>query len=117
MAASARVSAAPTPGRLEDGSTASVHRLDPFSGSENNRLWSTPVTVPTTVPSSAPALPTAPAPSAAAGPPLTLEWLVARDIDAYTARRRAAATMEAQASTRPSPASLRKNGTRAVGHA
>ncbi len=43
---------------------------------------------PTTVPSSAPALPAAPAPSAAAGPPLTLEWLVARDIDAYTARRK-----------------------------
>ena len=55
-------------------------------------------------------------PDAPAGPPLTLEWLVARDIDAYTARRRAAATMEAQASTRPSPASLRKNGTRAVVH-
>ncbi|WP_144683113.1 hypothetical protein [Cellulosimicrobium sp. TH-20] len=72
---------------------------------------------PTTVPSSAPALPAAPAPSAAAAPPLTLEWLVARDIDAYTARRRAAATMEAQASTRPSPASLRKNGTRAAGQA
>ncbi len=52
-----------------------------------------------------------------ARPPLTLEWLVARDIDAYTARRRAAATMDAQASTRPSPASLRKNGTRAVGQA
>ncbi|MFH6689389.1 hypothetical protein QVL82_11230 [Cellulosimicrobium funkei] len=74
---------------------------------------------PTTVPSSAPALPAAPAlaPSAAAGPPLTLEWLVARDIDAYTARRRAAATMEAQASTRPSPASLRKNGNPAAGQA
>ena len=52
-----------------------------------------------------------------ARPPLTLEWLVARDIDAYTARRRAAATMDAQASTRPSPVSLRKNGTRAVGQA
>ncbi|KLN34929.1 hypothetical protein FB00_09495 [Cellulosimicrobium funkei] len=52
-----------------------------------------------------------------ARPPLTLEWLVARDIDAYTARRRSAATMDAQASTRPSPASLRKNGTRAVGQA
>jgi len=52
-------------------------------------------------------------------PPLTLEWLVARDIDAYSARRRvrAAATMDAQASTRPSPVSLRKNGTRAVGQA
>ena len=49
-----------------------------------------------------------------ARPPLTLEWLVARDIDAYTARRRAAATMDAQASTRPSPVSLRKNGTSAV---
>lgn len=49
--------------------------------------------------------------------PLTLEWLVARDIDAYTARRRAAATMDAQASTRPSPVSLRKNGTRAAGQA
>ncbi|MCM3534592.1 MULTISPECIES: hypothetical protein [Cellulosimicrobium] len=71
---------------------------------------------PTTVPSSAPALPALPA-SAAAGPPLTLEWLVARDIDAYTARRRAAATMEAQASTRPSPASLRKNGNPAAGQA
>ncbi|MBE9938926.1 hypothetical protein [Cellulosimicrobium cellulans] len=68
---------------------------------------------PTTVPSSGPALA---APSADA-PPLTLEWLVARDIDAYTARRRAAATMEAQASTRPSPASLRKNGTPAAGQA
>ncbi len=53
----------------------------------------------------------------AATPPLTLEWLVARDIDAYTARRRAAATMDAQASTRPSPVSLRKNGTPAVGQA
>ncbi|MGN7704315.1 hypothetical protein [Cellulosimicrobium sp. 22601] len=52
-----------------------------------------------------------------ARPPLTLEWLVARDIDAYTARRRAAATMDAQASTRPSPVSLRKNGTRAAGQA
>lgn len=52
-----------------------------------------------------------------ARPPLTLEWLVARDIDTYTARRRAAATMDAQASTRPSPVSLRKNGTRAVGQA
>lgn len=52
-----------------------------------------------------------------ARPPLTLEWLVARDIDAYTARRRVAATMDAQASTRPSPVSLRKNGTRAVGQA
>lgn len=56
----------------------------------------------------------APAP-ASATPPLTLEWLVARDIDAYSARRRsrlrAPATMDAQASTRPSPVSLRKNGT------
>lgn len=68
---------------------------------------------PTPVPSSAPALAAPPADA----PPLTLEWLVARDIDAYTARRRAAATMEAQASTRPSPASLRKNGTRAAGQA
>ncbi|MDQ8040423.1 hypothetical protein RDI86_00980 [Cellulosimicrobium sp. XJ-DQ-B-000] len=40
---------------------------------------------PTTVPSSAPALAAPPADV----PPLTLEWLVARDIDAYTARRRA----------------------------
>ncbi len=63
-------------------------------------------------------LPPAVVPAVApAEPPLTLEWLVARDIDAYTARRRAAATMDAQASTRPSPASLRKNGTRAVGQA
>ena len=54
---------------------------------------------------------------APAEPPLTLEWLVARDIDAYTARRRAAATMDAQASTRPSPASLRKNGNPAAGQA
>lgn len=67
----------------------------------------------------------------AANPPLTVEWLVARDIDAYSARRRARAatpterraglrgpaTMDAQASTRPSPVSLRKNGTRAVAHA
>ncbi|UTT60646.1 hypothetical protein [Cellulosimicrobium cellulans] len=68
---------------------------------------------PTTVPSPAPVLAAPPADA----PPLTLEWLVARDIDAYTARRRAAATMEAQASTRPSPASLRKNGTRAAGQA
>ena len=68
---------------------------------------------PTTVPPSAPAL----AAPSADGPPLTLEWLVARDIDAYTARRRTAATMEAQASTRPSPASLRKNGNRAAGQA
>jgi hypothetical protein len=54
-------------------------------------------------------------------PPLTVEWLVARDIDAYSARRRtrprAAATMDAQASTRPSPVSLRKNGTSAVAQA
>ncbi|MBN0041398.1 hypothetical protein JN535_14630 [Cellulosimicrobium cellulans] len=28
-------------------------------------------------------------PAVASPPPLTLEWLVARDIDAYTARRRA----------------------------
>ncbi len=74
---------------------------------------------PTTVPAPTPALlaPSALAAPSADGPPLTLEWLVARDIDAYTARRRAAATMEAQASTRPSPASLRKNGTRAAGQA
>jgi hypothetical protein len=72
-----------------------------------------------------------PASTSAATPPLTLEWLVARDIDAYTARRRARAaaqterraglhapaTMDAQASTRPSPVSLRKNGTRGVVHA
>ncbi|MFD4992595.1 hypothetical protein ACFWH7_13890 [Cellulosimicrobium cellulans] len=76
-------------------------------------------TTPLTAPSPEVARPSA-APAAVghdARPPLTLEWLVARDIDAYTARRRAAATMDAQASTRPSPVSLRKNGTRAVGQA
>lgn len=55
---------------------------------------------------------------ASATPPLTVEWLVARDIDAFSARRRTRprtpATMDAQASTRPSPVSLRKNGTSAV---
>lgn len=84
---------------------------------------------PTTTPAAATAAATVPplAPAAVGRdvpPPLTLEWLVARDIDAYTARRRArtaasglraAATMEPQASTRPSPASLRKNGNRTSG--
>ncbi|BDZ40705.1 hypothetical protein GCM10025865_32730 [Paraoerskovia sediminicola] len=48
-----------------------------------------------------------------ARPGLTIETLVALDIEAYSRRPRAAAraTMEAQASTRPSPVSLRKNGT------
>jgi len=83
-------------------------------------------------PTTALAASTDPATPTAAHPPLTLEWLVARDIDAYSARRRArgadpardaatglraAATMEPQASTRPSPVSLRKNGTRVVGQA
>jgi hypothetical protein len=46
--------------------------------------------------------------------PLTVEMLVARDISAYTERLQARqrASMDAQASTRPSPASLRKNGMR-----
>lgn len=84
-----------------------------------------------TAPSRRPAGRPAPQDAPPATPPLTLEWLVARDIDAYSARRRARAvdpaerraglhapaTMDAQASTRPSPASLRKNGTRAVAHA
>ncbi|WP_069386793.1 hypothetical protein [Cellulosimicrobium cellulans] len=66
-----------------------------------------------------PAHPGQPAPApASATPPLTVEWLVARDIDAFSARRRTRprtpATMDAQASTRPSPVSLRKNGTSAV---
>jgi hypothetical protein len=62
--------------------------------------------------------PERPAPAPASTPPLTVEWLVARDIDAFSARSRsrlrAPATMDAQASTRPSPVSLRKNGTRGV---
>ncbi|KFD43592.1 hypothetical protein [Cellulosimicrobium composti] len=76
----------------------------------------TPAPARTAAPAAAPSA-DAPARPGPGAPPLTVEWLVAIDIDAFTARRRAAATMDAQASTRPSPASLRKNGTRAVGHA
>lgn len=64
------------------------------------------------------ALPVVPTPDPR---PLTVEWLVALDIDSFRRRRdahsperrpsQAAGTMGAQASTRPSPASLRKNST------